>query len=312
MTAEHLSESSAPESNGPEAPAAENGSPAGDPQAAEPRAPGRPRSRFRQLLFYAALLVGLTWLVREIPRELGRWRAAVALNHRLDGEIERAIAEMTRALRWEPDNVSYHIFLAKWRIKQGRYQEALEDCERAASQGMPLDAELVRWTVLLHLQRFEDAIELGKQLEKRNPQPRLQPELLNLLAYARALGNRDLDSALLEINRAIKLDERNAAMLDTRGFVHYRRGELQAAARDMEDAVRMMRDTYTFLKKTRAHRRVFDIRLYDQQLEEARKSLAVLYYHRALVLEAQGYARRAESDRKEVRRLGFDPSPALF
>jgi hypothetical protein len=95
-------------------------------------------------------------------------------------------------------------------------------------------------------------------------------------------------------------------MLDTRGYIHFRRGDLTAAEADLNLAVDRTEQDYQGEERTR-HRREF-----NQPLDRLRKSLAVIRYHRALVFDALGQSKKAEADRRRVRELGFAPAPSLF
>jgi hypothetical protein len=57
---------------------------------------------------------------------------------------------------------------------------------------------------------------------------------------------------------------------------------------------------------------VSDIRPLLQEDRQYRRTLAVVTYHRMLVLEAQGKQQEAEEDRQRIRDLGYEPGDQLF
>jgi tetratricopeptide (TPR) repeat protein len=63
------------------------------------------------------------------------------------------------------------------------------------------------------------------------------PSVLNNFAFALARRGSRLDRALELVTRALDLEPQNESFLDTRGWVHYRRGELDAALEYISRAV---------------------------------------------------------------------------
>jgi tetratricopeptide (TPR) repeat protein len=62
-------------------------------------------------------------------------------------------------------------------------------------------------------------------------------EALNDRCWARALAGRDLDKALSDCNRAIRLNGKSARMLDSRALVELRSGALDKAVADYDAAL---------------------------------------------------------------------------
>jgi tetratricopeptide (TPR) repeat protein len=134
------------------------------------------------------------------------------------------------------------------------------------------------------------------------------------LAYAKAIGNVDLESALQEINEALNSDK-NAAYLDTRGFIYYRMGKYDLALNDLDPAVKEVEgDLHLLHAHADLERRAApDIRVYEIQFRKDNEPVAVMRYHRALVHEKLGHSAAAAADRKRVRELiGRDGDEKLF
>jgi hypothetical protein len=137
--------------------------------------------------------------------------------------------------------------------------------------------------------------------------------VLNGLAYARALGNSELDRALDEVNQALQFGGRNvesrAAMLDTRGYIQFLRGEHQAARLDLDRAV----EAIELLLAARANLKSYsDPRQHEQESKLLEQHAAVMRYHRALVLQELGETDLADQDLRQVRQWGYEPGDGLF
>ena len=76
---------------------------------------------------------------------------------------------------------------------------------------------------------------LEKQLDE-SPQDAVR---LNALGFTLADANRDLDRALVYLRRAYRLEPEEGAIVDSLGWVLYRRGDLDKAHRLLEKASRL-------------------------------------------------------------------------
>jgi len=303
---------------------------------AEPKPGGNPhrRSNWTALLIVlsmSALVLGPV-LFFGLPVEISRWHEAAAIEKRLNGDLEGAIASLEPALRWHPKGASVYLQRADWRIDAGEYQAALEDYDRVLELKPHNSAARVQRTqALQHLGRHREAIEEWKALVDRYAQTSAdrRASLLNGLAYARAVGKAELDEALVDIDVALELiggieaawapdagseaelyliDSR-AAMLDTRGFIQYRLGAWDAAKRDLDMAVEMIEKRLGILSKDRQYP---DHRERELKMDSVRQSVAVIHYHRAMVNDEIDETGQAAQDRQRVRELDFEPSEELF
>lgn len=105
-----------------------------------------------------------------------------------------------------------------------------------------------------------------------------------------------------------------ASVLDTRGFVLYRVGQLDAALEDLTQASHaeewLRRGMEWLLDE--AKYKVTDVRLFLRRQRQAARTRAVIAYHRMLVLQALGRTQEAEQDAQLVRELGYVPDEGLF
>lgn len=269
-----------------------------------------------RLAILAALLITLgPVLYFGLPSEIASWHVAAGTEKWLDGKKQEAFAQLDAALRWARDDAAIYVCRADWRLEDGQFEEALEDYDRAlALESDHLWARIQRCEVFQHLERHAEAVRDWKKLADQHQSASAEQRavFLNGLAYAQSLdtGKKpELDKALENITQALNLVGQNAAMLDTRGFIHYRRGNLAAAIVDLNPAVQQMEQQHKEMEQTRQY---LDRREFERQLQKSRKSLAVIRYHRALVFDALGMSKEAEADRQRVRELGFVPGPSLF
>jgi tetratricopeptide (TPR) repeat protein len=105
-----------------------------------------------------------------------------------------------------------------------------------------------------------------------------------------------------------------AGVLDTRGYLLYKLGALNAAYNNLqysaEASEQVCRAMPEMIESTKHF--VVDIRKMQGDERRQRRTCAVILYHRMLVLEAQGKQQAAEQDRQKIRDLGYEPDESLF
>jgi tetratricopeptide (TPR) repeat protein len=228
------------------------------------------------------------------------------------GDKVEALEHLDASLRWAPARADAFVCRGDWRLDEQEFYQAIDDynaaLQREPGQGMAL---INRSLAYQHLGLHEQAIQDWKTLVdlRRSTSGPQRAVLLNGLAYAQALGNVELKDALENVIQAINLVGENPAMLDTRGFIHFLGGNFEAAWPDLNSAVAGMEREVRQLEQTRQYINQAE---FEGKLTEHRKSLAVIRYHRALVLDALDKPEEAESDRRRVRELGYTPGPDLF
>lgn len=276
--------------------------PASSSSAVSPEASAAPaesppvRRRPRGLILIVVALVLGPVIYREYPREMARWRVAAALNARSADENEKARKLLDEAFAWDPENRQARLQQARWQVQDEQLDEALATYDQLVEES-PADTALMaeRADAYLRAGKPETGIEVWKELEKQvaHASTAERALVLNGLAYFRAVGNIELDEALEDIELAIKLIGEDAAKLDTRGYVHYRRGDYQAALADLDPAVKDVEQKFT------------------QGALDAH-TVAVIHYHRGLVHQALEDKVAAEADFDRVRSLGFEPNDRLY
>ena len=268
------------------------------------------------ILFMIGIVVGPI-CVAYLPKEIAYWQMAAAEEMRLDGRLEEAILYLSRAIDKCPNDSTLWRQRAQWRMEARQFEQALLDADRAVALA-PGSAEgyMVRSQIYQHLGRHAQAVKDWSWLVEATRQRKgaEHASALNGRSYARALGGLELEEAKKDIEAALSIVGPNAAMLDTRGYLRYRRGEYAAARADMEKAVALAEGEFQLYSRGAEKLRLgtADPRLLELELSRHAQATAVIRYHRALVYDRLGMQDRAEEDRRRVRQLGFEPNDSLF
>jgi tetratricopeptide (TPR) repeat protein len=105
-----------------------------------------------------------------------------------------------------------------------------------------------------------------------------------------------------------------AGLLDTRGYLLYRLKKYDLARRDLDLAAQAQQrilEAEPWLIDLNKHN-VVDIRPLLQGLDERKRTLAVILYHRSLVWQALGKHEEVKRDQQRVHDLGYEPNEQLF
>ena len=289
-----------------------------------------PRPLFWIVLFGFFVPYGIT----QIPREVGRWHLASAIQHRAKGEAEAAFQELEAANYWFPNSPELLLQRAEWKLEDGKREEALADCDVMLAAGDESYLWLsVHASFLQHAGNFVDAVGDWKKIEQFSQRSGIpnQATALNGIAYAQALTKSDLDEALKNVNEALELARGNPNILDTRGYIHFLQDDYDAALTDLDLAVigldkevELADEVVKQDSMPQLYRKVVGSK--PKRLLEIdpprdapyRRGLvataaAVVHYHRFLVLDALDRKDDAKKDWEIARELiGREPDETLF
>ena len=261
------------------------------------------------------LLVLVPILVVETPREIARWRRAAAKEAELEGDYPLAVQEMDAAIAWNDQAPELWLLRAEYKFNTQQWQSGLDDCDHAAelvpdSSG----AKLLASQFLMHLGRHETAIALLQELMQQEPglAPGDRANLLNSIAYARAVGREDLAAGLEIIEESLALIGTRAGMYDPLGYLQFHRGytalgqeEYERALESLNAAAESAEQHYQKnLRRLEALRRL--PRAQMEYLERAtvfRSFLAGLLHVRALLWDQLERADEAKKDRERLASL---------
>ncbi len=174
-----------------------------------------PTSRWRSRIVLALLILLCSpWLYRSFRVEIGKWYIAASEDATYHDHSDRALALAQKALAWAPDNATIQNHLAMQFLRAGDAKQAaqmanqaLENCRQTAQQQGVAGELLCR--------------------------------ALNQSAYAHALAQTELPTALANIDQAIEIHRQindrpfasPAGWLDTRGYLRLLLADAPAADR---------------------------------------------------------------------------------
>ena len=286
------------------------------------------------------------------------------------GDMAGATYDLEQAARWSPDNLSVYELRAEMHLRQDKVDAALADLDQMAriSPDSPrvflvrgkileergdwkgAEADFTRLIALQpdktegyqhrsriyqrqsfaipgvnkHRQAVDDLSEIIR-LDSSN-----DPMTYNNRAYARALGNIELEAGLEDAEKAVDLldplfaqykaveptaplaaKSSWAAILDTRGHLHYLLGHHDKALEDLQTAVKMAEEC-TKLPEEALQKTSANLELRQQAMKEVDQTLSVLYHHRGEILQALNQSEAAQADLDLARQLGYNPAGGVF
>jgi tetratricopeptide (TPR) repeat protein len=183
------------------------------------------------LLIAGAFVVLGLWL---IPRELQQWRLASAEEKRLNGDLSGALEQLNRDIQRNPRDIELRRRKAQWLQEDKQYQAALDETNQIiAWRPTDVNAYVQRSMILQAMGEHGKAVDDWKLILSFDTvrASRGRAQALNGLAYARSLANIEIDEGLADVDQAMRLVGENYAMLDTRGFLYYRKGDFDRALR---------------------------------------------------------------------------------
>lgn len=294
------------------------------------------------VILVTSLLVVVPVVIKEIPREHARWHQAAAREYLQQEKFDLALQQVERAI--ELDKLLYTSYLLRAKIYKERYkskegdgllenmEHAFDSINRAKALAPPEQLRIVE------VQRADMAHELGlwkvaaseykRILQAANFNIPARAHLLNGSAYNSALANIDLDTALADIEEALDLvsdyrglgketlQEIRASCLDTRGYIHFQRGEYRLALEDSEQSIQLFEP---LRKKNLEDADNNVVRASERKKTKAdiNRTWAVLLYHRKLVNDmlAGEEPHRLDyvaEDEAAIKALGFEVGPHLY
>ncbi|TCM20442.1 tetratricopeptide repeat protein [Novosphingobium sp. PhB165] len=155
-----------------------------------------------------------------------------------NGQRDLATKDVGAALAITPNDHRLLTTRAQIALAKGDRAQALADTEAAAANTPKGSLDAMSLVLLYErlgmpdrgLALIDPVIELHRGDSK-------YPALLNARSWNRGLANADLDSALKDINTALKKAGPNAGMLDTRALIQFRRKDYVSAIADESAAL---------------------------------------------------------------------------
>ena len=181
-------------------------------------------------------LADLSRAVALAPKEARyrRQRATLYAKARLPNS---ALADIDAAIALKPANTDLQIERVKLRIEVGDMAGA-QAALVAVAPLLKSDNEQLKLAALYaRTKLFDTSIALlDKSIAASHPSLYIG-YALGERCWTRALANRELDTALADCNRALRMTDRAPMVLEGRGLVHIRRADFAEAIRDYDEAL---------------------------------------------------------------------------
>ncbi len=163
-----------------------------------------------------------------------------------EGEYNRALADLGRALRIDANNAQVYLQRGIIHQARGAFDVAVRDFDQALALAPGLQPALEHRAEVVQ-QRASAYIEEIAQLDEYLQQSPGNADLLNSRCWLRTVNNDDLDLALADCDASLAAVPNDANVLDSRGLVYLKRGEYAASLTDYEAALALEPDRGHFL-----------------------------------------------------------------
>ncbi len=233
--------SAAPATPAPEAPAAGAAPPDNLDAAALARRGAASAGRHD----YEHSLADLTRAIAMAPTEPGYYyeRGRAYLGNR---QPDLALADFSQAIKLKPDDVP--TLLARAEVRATRHEPAealtadLEAADHAAPRGSEERVHL--GDLYQYAGNMPAAVaQYNGWIDVHEREDVAMPRVLNSRCWARAQWGQELDRALADCNKALRLRPNNAAFLDSRGLVYLRQGNYDRAIADYDASLKVHPNT---------------------------------------------------------------------
>lgn len=156
------------------------------------------------------------------------------------GQLEKAVQTVEQAIAKQDDVPQLYAYYATLLDEQKEYKKAVTMLT-AAVEKFPSNTQLIFFlgTMFDRVGKPEDTIT---QMVKVLDIDKDHVQALNYLAYTYAELNKNLDEARSLAIRALDLQPGDGYILDTVGWIHFKRGETEDAIRFLEAAVKAKGD----------------------------------------------------------------------
>ena len=157
-------------------------------------------------------------------------------HHAQVGQYARAMADFGRAIRLDPRYADAYVQRGQVYHERGAFERAVQDFNAALAIDPNLPAAIQSRDDALS-GRYDYLAEQLRSLDDALARDPTNSGLLNNRCWTRAINDDDLDLALADCNAALEQEPNNVEAWDSRGMVHLKRGEFQAAYDDYNRAV---------------------------------------------------------------------------
>jgi tetratricopeptide (TPR) repeat protein len=163
-----------------------------------------------------------------------------AMIFKKEGRLDDAILVLTQAIQKKNDQAILYLYLSSLYEEQKNFAVA----EKTVLEGIgrfPRNADLhyVRGSILEKMNRFEESIKSMETVLDIDPQ---NADALNFIGYSYADRGIHLDRAEQMIIQALKIKPDNGYILDSLGWVHFKKNQYDSALKHLKRAWELLPD----------------------------------------------------------------------
>ena len=199
-------------------------------------------------------------------------RIHAAMILKKEGRLTEAIGVMTQSILLKDDQAVSYLYLSSL------YEDAknLAAAEKTVMEGVrrfPQNADMhyVLGTILEKTKRFDESIRSMEKVLEIDPQ---NADALNFIGYTYADRGIHLDQAEQLILQALKIKPDSGYILDSLGWVHFRKGQYDSALKNLKRALELLPDDANVMEH-----------LGDVYFKIGRETEAQNYYRKALQID---------------------------
>lgn len=195
-----------------------------------------------------------------------------AMIFKKEGRLADAILVITQAIEKKNDQAIFYLYLSSLYEEQKDFATA----EKTALEGIgrfPRNADLhyVHGSILEKMNRFEDSVKSMKTVLEIDPQ---NADALNFIGYSYADRDIHLDQAEQMIVQALKIKPDNGYILDSLGWLHFRKNNYDSALKHLKRALELLPDDPNVMEH-----------LGDVHLKIGQEKEALGYYRKAMKID---------------------------
>lgn len=156
------------------------------------------------------------------------------------GDVDKAVEILEKAIKEQDDIPQLYAYYATLLDEQKSFKKAV-NMLNAAVEKFPTNTQL-RFFLGTMYDRVGNRKSTIEQLSKVIEQDKDHVQALNYLAYTYAETGMNLEEAQALAERALALQPHDGYILDTVGWIHFKRGEIEQAIKYLEAAVKAKSD----------------------------------------------------------------------
>lgn len=206
-----------------------------------------------------------------------------AMIFKKEGRLDDAILVLTQAIQKKNDQAILYLYLSSLYEEQKSFAVA----EKTVLEGIgrfPRNADLhyVRGSILEKMNRFEESIKSMETVLDIDPQ---NADALNFIGYSYADRGIHLDRAEQMIIQALKIKPDNGYILDSLGWVHFKKNQYDSALKHLKRAQELLPDDANIMEH-----------LGDVYLKIGQDKEALEYYRNAVKIDSDNSTLKKKLD----------------